>query len=131
MGLERDSSGVYSVQSAYKWLKSFDISGEEAFYNKVVEWRGTTKGKSIQVEVGPSPDPNFAKFSYSQRAIAIRLMQGCGKEVEIASHLFFKCELFSMVWYECLKWWGIMAPLQDVCKIHFGQFFRLISGSKQ
>lgn len=34
----KDSSGVYSVRSAYKWLRVADFSGEDIFYRKL--WNG-------------------------------------------------------------------------------------------
>lgn len=56
--------------------------------------------------------------------------KGCEKEVETVGHLFFTCETYSKVWYECLKWWGLSSSLQGSCKSHFSQFGGLISGSK-
>lgn len=40
------------------------------------------------------------------------MCKGCNKVEETVDHLFFKCEIFSALWTECLRWWGIQAPLQ-------------------
>lgn len=40
-----ESSGEYSVKSAYKWLRIVDVSGEESFYSKL--WnRGALRSRS-------------------------------------------------------------------------------------
>lgn len=50
--------------------------------------------------------------------------------METAEHLFFTCEVFSKVWYECLRSWGLSSTLQESCKSHFSQFGGLIRGNK-
>lgn len=52
-------------------------------------------------------------------------------ETSDSDHLFFKCDLFASVWRECLKWWGMMAPLQGGCKLHFLQFVGLSGGNSK
>lgn len=59
------------------------------------------------------------------------MCKGCNKVEETVDHLFFKCEIFSALWTECLRWWGIQAPLQVECKTLFFQFDGLLTGYKK
>lgn len=58
------------------------------------------------------------------------MCKGYNKEEETVDHLFFKCEIFSALWPECLRWWGIQAPPLAECKALFFQFNGLLSGCK-
>lgn len=43
--------------------------------------------------------------------------------------MFFSCKIFSSIWYECLKLWGLAAPPHDKCADHFLQFSGLCFGN--
>lgn len=57
----RDNSGSYSVSSAYQWLGLSDISGSEAFFDKM--WKGgTIKSKDVCVEISTRKNTITAKL---------------------------------------------------------------------
>lgn len=128
---EGDSSGIYSVRSGYKWLRSQEISGEKDFYSKLWSGWAPLKVKAFCWKLAQNRIPTMQNLAARNIHTQSILCKGCGKEEESASHLYFRCEVFSKVWLECLKWWGLQAPLQEVHNFHLNQFSGLISGSKQ
>lgn len=54
----------------------------------------------------------------------------CYKKLDsVASHIFFHCKKFSLVWYECFKYRGVTSVMQGERKSHFNQFSGLVTGS--
>lgn len=126
---KKDPSEQYTVSSAYKWLRLTDISGSEDFYDEL--WRGKAplKVKGFVWKLAQDRIPSLQNLVKRTVTLQSILCRGCEKEVESSGHLFFKCELFPLVWRECLRWWGMVAPLQGDCKLHFLQFAGLPGGN--
>lgn len=73
--------------------------------------------------------PSLQNLTRRNVPLQSTICKGCEKENESAGHLFFACDLFSSLWYECLKWWGVIASLHGDCKSHFLLFSGLITGN--
>lgn len=122
----KDSTGIYSFRSAYKWLCLSDFSGDVNFYNHL--WRGGVplKIKAFVWKLAQDRVPTLINLARRNVILFSVLCKGCEKEGETSEHLFFKCEFFSFLWRDVLKWWGLSAPLHGACKAHFLQFSGLV-----
>ncbi|KAL8478355.1 hypothetical protein ACS0TY_030314 [Phlomoides rotata] len=64
---------------------------------------------------------NLAKrgsnFSSSEKVCPL-----CNKEEESTRHLFFKCEVTSLIWCKAINWLGVTMVMHEKPMIHFLQF---------
>lgn len=128
----KDPSGVYSVRTAYTWIRSTEFSGAAwDFHKKLWQCGGPLKVKAFIWKLAQDRIPT--NQNPIRRGVTVQkgMCKACNNEEESAEHLFFKCKLFSSLWYDCLRWWGIQAPLQGDCKSSFFQFIGLLPGSKK
>lgn len=128
---EKEHFGSYSVRSAYKWLVQSDLNGNVVFYTNLWKGEAPLKVNFFVWKLAKNRIPSLQNLARRNVPLESQVCVGCQKEVESTSHLFFKCELFSALWAECLKWWGLVAPLHDECDVHFIQFCGLFYGSAE
>lgn len=127
---KKDPSGAYTVRSAYKWIRNSDLSAKEAFHDVLWSCGASLKIKAFVWKLVQDRIPTSQNLIRRGIRVQNGLCKGCNREVETADHLFFRCELFLAVWYECLRWWGIQAPLSGDYELLFFQFLGLLTGSK-
>lgn len=125
----RDSNGFYFVKSAYQLLCTAETNSPELFYKKLWSGGAPLKVKAFVWKLFQDRVPSMQNLVSRNVSLNSSVCRGCNKEQESAAHLFFQCEKFSKVWYECLKWWGLMSSMQGNCKSHFEQFSGLVVGS--
>lgn len=124
----KDNNGIFSVRSAYQWLRVSDIIVDEVFYKKLWDGGALLKIKAFVWKLSQDRIPTAQNLVRHNVPLQSTICKGCDKAVESASHLFFQCEKYSRVWQECLRWWGLESPLHETCKMHFMQFSALING---
>lgn len=129
---KKDLSGIYSVRSTYTWLRVSEFMGDEEFNRKLWNSGAPLKVKAFVWKL--AQDRILTSQNLLKRNLSVQNAQcrGCNKDhIETTNHLFFRCELFSAVWYECLHWWGFQSPLFDSCKVHYFHFLGILLGSKE
>lgn len=124
-----EKSSLYSVRSAYRWLSASDSCEAQVFYHKLWGGAAPLKIKAFVWKLSQDRIPSLQNLTKRNVPIQSAVCRGCNREVESAEHLFFLCKKFSLVWYECLRWWGLEGPLHGDCKANFVQFSGLLKGN--
>lgn len=118
-----DSSSAYTVRSTYNYLNA------NVHVDHVVPisslWHRDVPLKVILFAWRLFRDRLPTKDNLYRRPVidvdAQLCVGGCG-EVETSSHLLLRCTFFGCVWYNILRWLGLVAVLPGDITSHFYQF---------
>jgi hypothetical protein len=126
-----DSSSIYTVRSAYKFLNEH--------LNHVAEVQlPSFLHKDVPLKVGLFAWRLFCdRLSTKDNLFRCRVIDlyaqfcigGCG-EVESSSHLFLHCNLFGSVWNYIYRWVGVSAVMPADVTDHFIQFSHIGGATK-
>ena len=128
-----DSSGVYSVSTAYRIQVDAPINDEGEIVNQVWSllspsnvaafgWRllidrVQTRGNLRKRRIIQNMEDAFCPF--------------CGSVEETADHLFYTCSFSYSVWMSCFKWMGIYTVFPKSGLEHFSQHFSHLLSKEQ
>lgn len=120
-----ENNGLYSVKTAYNEIMKTGGVIEDKYYKRV--WNNFIPPKvdaflwSLSIDRIPTLE-NLAKRGIVQKADAS--CQGSRVHLESSSYLFFGCNHFNYVWYDCLNWVGFMGI--PVCNSKVRQKWQVI-----
>lgn len=91
---KKDTTGSYTVRTAYKWLRNSEFSNSDIFLNKLWSCDALLKAKAFVWKLVQNRIPTAKNLAKKGVMVQNGLCLGCKKEEETVDHLFFKCELF-------------------------------------
>lgn len=128
----KESSGAFSVSSAYEFLAGFSAGSHEGLFDYL--WASKAPSNSIalawkvlikKLQTKDELRKRNAIPSGTDTSCAM-----CSNAVESISHLFFCCPMSWLLWCGVLRWVGYLAALPCDGKSHLLQFLSICQGNK-
>jgi len=119
---EGDTSGVFSVKTAYERLTKSSTDGPNAIFNLL--WQVKAYPNVLVTAWRALLDKLPTKTNLMRRGVMInnQLCVLCGGGNETVQHLFVECSVAQRVWNRCFRWMGIVFAQHRELTCHLEQF---------
>ena len=126
-----DASGEFSVKSSYKCLANRDEDPLDGVFQQL--WQSKALSITLSTSWRVLLDRLSTRTNLIRGGVEVTSPNCvmCQASKESAHHLFLECFVAQRVWYQCLRWIGVLFVQHTDMKCHFENFHLSFLTTKQ